>query len=634
MEFNQSFNQHPKSLMDVLIKQHSNNDDEPCHVVDVDLCEESEMECSNALIFEDNINPADIFSETNAKGNIKDVKVNKAADADIKDNESSLALKIKSLEAMNSSITRELENSKLDQNNKAIKIQMLVQEGKEKDNEISRLRLELKEAILSQSIINSNLANKDALQEELMKLTTEFHELQNANQDLERKLQQSLSESQKLKSDNASLMDESKGYMTELNKVSIELNQNKSKCGILKSENVYLKEELNKIKSNVDISKIQLEIWLKDADMDKFRLEEQLKGLYLDFNNKNAIAAKANDEIMIIERRMTQIEAENSNLKYKLSCLEMIERDFSTAKRHIASLEAELMNVMIENNRLRASNTNNLENISHHPTFLSRPSYSKVAFSTYADPEQNPSAQESTRSVSPTVFAQFQPQPSHFQQPQPVHFQQPHQPQPTPYQQLPQTRSDQFKSSIEHVVLDKLPSQTKPPQPIMNVAQNVIVDTNVKKSNIVGNVNNSEDAELTYTNATRRSSSRQSIGSLLQTQNIKVNYEEKPSAVEPVHNSNHSIANSYINQSVSSNGTPFATEQSAAEISKVYADIDKKLTSLMTERTALHEECEKLHQRGGKTLKERTRLTEVELRLAELNKEISLARKSLTSKPS
>ena len=336
MEFNQSFNQHPKSLMDVLIKQHSNNDDEPCHVVDVDLCEESEMECSNALIFEDNINPADIFSETNAKGNIKDVKVNKAADADIKDNESSLALKIKSLEAMNSSITRELENSKLDQNNKAIKIQMLVQEGKEKDNEISRLRLELKEAILSQSIINSNLANKDALQEELMKLTTEFHELQNANQDLERKLQQSLSESQKLKSDNASLMDESKGYMTELNKVSIELNQNKSKCGILKSENVYLKEELNKIKSNVDISKIQLEIWLKDADMDKFRLEEQLKELYLDFNNKNAIAAKANDEIMIIERRMTQIEAENSNLKYKLSCLEMIERDFSTAKRHIA----------------------------------------------------------------------------------------------------------------------------------------------------------------------------------------------------------------------------------------------------------------------------------------------------------
>ena len=52
----------------------------------------------------------------------------------------------------------------------------------------------------------------------------------------------------------------------------------------------------------------------------------------------------------------------------------------------------------------------------------------------------------------------------------------------------------------------------------------------------------------------------------------------------------------------------------------------------MTERTSLLE-CERLHQRGGKTLKERTRLTEVELRLSELNKEISITRRSLTSKP-
>jgi DNA repair exonuclease SbcCD ATPase subunit len=624
----------PKSLKDILIKQQQSGAiaDEPSHVVDIDLCEEIEMECSAALIFEENINPADIFSEiTKNKGNIKDVKVHKS-DNDVKDIENPLMIKLKSLEALNSSITRELESSKLDQNNKAMKIKMLLQEEKEKDNEISRLRLELKETLLSQSIINSNLTNKDTLQDELVKLTTEFHELQNANQDLERKLQISLSESQKLKFDNTSLIEESKGYMTELNKVSIELNQSKTECGILKSENIYLKEEINKIKSNVDVSKSQLETRLKDAEMDKFRLEEQLKGLYLYFNNKNAMAARANDDIMIMERRMTQIEAENSNLKYKLSGLEMIERDFSTAKRHIASLEAELTNIMIENNRLRAiSNSNHLENMGHS-TFLSRPSYSKVSFSSYADPEQihTSNVQDSTKSMSPTVFNQFQPQSTSFQQPQPTSFQQP-QPtsfqQPQPVQFQPQSRSDQFKSSMEHVV-DQLPSQPNL-KPITNVAQNVNIDANVNKD-----ISNSEDSELMYTNAPRRSSSRQSIGSLLQTQNIKVKYEEsKPPTIEPVQNSN-SIASTYINQSISSNGTPFATEQSAAEISKVYADIDKKLTSLMTERTALHEECEKLHQRGGKTLKERTRLTEVELRLSELNKEISSARKSLTSKPS
>lgn len=39
-----------------------------------------------------------------------------------------------------------------------------------------------------------------------------------------------------------------------------------------------------------------------------------------------------------------------------------------------------------------------------------------------------------------------------------------------------------------------------------------------------------------------------------------------------------------------------------------------------------------MHQRGGKTLKERTRLTQVELRLSELDREICNLRRQLTAK--
>lgn len=536
--------------------------------------EESEMECSAALIFEDNINPADIFDDiSNSNYNNNETKPsNSSIDAVI-------MTKLKSIEALNSTITIELENCKVDQSNKATQIQRLLREDKEKENEISKLRLELKEQLQSQSIISSSQSSrKDSLQEELIKITTEFHELEKKNQIFS-------IESQKLKSDINLLVEEAKGCKMELSKVTIELNQSKAETDILKSE----KEELSKQKAITDHAKSQLEIRLREYEMDKIKLEEQLKGLFHDFNNKCSILNRANDEIMNIDRRMTQLDAENSNLKYKLNSIEMIERDLSNAKRHIASLEAELNENIIEINRLRASVSGNNLDLGRI-AFTSRPSYSKAASYSYSDPAPEQYLQDS---------------------------------------QQPQIRSDQVKASIEHATarLDQVKissnQQTKSP--------NFSIDTSAVKNNLTtgSNVNTDENNEVIYTN--RRTSSRQSIGSLLQNKIYKPNYEE----VKPLNYMETTVNSASINdnQSLSSNGTPFATEQSAAEISKVFAEIDKKLTYLMTERTALHEECEKLHQRGGKTLRERTRLTEVELRLGELNKEISSTRKSLTSKP-
>ena len=79
--------------------------------------------------------------------------------------------------------------------------------------------------------------------------------------------------------------------------------------------------------------------------------------------------------------------------------------------------------------------------------------------------------------------------------------------------------------------------------------------------------------------------------------------------------------------------SPWATDASSSELAAAFDDIEKKLTSLMAERTSLRNESEKLHNRGAKTLKDRTSLVKVEMRLTEVDKEISAARKSLLARP-
>lgn len=78
---------------------------------------------------------------------------------------------------------------------------------------------------------------------------------------------------------------------------------------------------------------------------------------------------------------------------------------------------------------------------------------------------------------------------------------------------------------------------------------------------------------------------------------------------------------------------PFGTSQSAASSMVSYEETDRRLTALMTEKALLNEESSRLLQRGGKVLRERTRLQYVEARLDELGKEIAVERKKLSGKP-
>ena len=57
--------------------------------------------------------------------------------------------------------------------------------------------------------------------------------------------------------------------------------------------------------------------------------------------------------------------------------------------------------------------------------------------------------------------------------------------------------------------------------------------------------------------------------------------------------------------------TPFGTDDTVSQDLVAYDDLEKHLTSMMSEKRSLNDESERLLQRGGKTLKERTRLTQV-----------------------
>ena len=78
---------------------------------------------------------------------------------------------------------------------------------------------------------------------------------------------------------------------------------------------------------------------------------------------------------------------------------------------------------------------------------------------------------------------------------------------------------------------------------------------------------------------------------------------------------------------------PFGTSQSVLSSMAVYEETDRHLTALMTEKASLNEESSRLLQRGGKVLRERTRLQHIDARLVEIGKEIAHERKKLSGKP-
>lgn len=74
-----------------------------------------------------------------------------------------------------------------------------------------------------------------------------------------------------------------------------------------------------------------------------------------------------------------------------------------------------------------------------------------------------------------------------------------------------------------------------------------------------------------------------------------------------------------LQPSRSGNSTPFATQATLEQELSDFDSLEKSLTGLMAEKTSLEEELSKLYQRGGKTLKERTRIVQVGIKFVTIS---------------
>jgi hypothetical protein len=86
-------------------------------------------------------------------------------------------------------------------------------------------------------------------------------------------------------------------------------------------------------------------------------------------------------------------------------------------------------------------------------------------------------------------------------------------------------------------------------------------------------------------------------------------------------------------QRLGSSNAPFGTDENKVILTAEYDVLESRLTDLTRERGSLQVEGERLHQRGCKTLKERTRMTQIEARMGDIGKQIAELRRSLAGKP-
>jgi len=370
---------------------------------------------------------------------------------------------------------------------------------------------------------------------------------------------------------------------------------------------------------------------IEGVSSEKQLLSEQLLRERQEAGEQAAKLARAADDLVQAERREAAMQAEISSLRRRVGDLESYERELVAARRTVDRLDNELREISAENSFMRSQvlgsgrQTTRSYNQEHMSASALVNSYTGMAATGSAGSPPRPSTAAALNiqaqvSPSPSVAKMLAgapisgPSKSLLPANSPTLAPQPPSPQPQPRRVKPVFREEEGRPPLlKHY---QAPSVVAQPQP-QSLAEFVRIPGPPAPI-----ITQSSSAPLPAPPAKTQSAA------------------------------------------------PFATESSSAALAKTYEAAEKALTVLICEKTSLREEgaryvshiyyffarfrpgvqvlishhpisllptCyaqnKRLHQRGGKTLKERTRLTQVELRLTELDKEIAQMRRQLTQKP-
>lgn len=470
---------------------------------------------------------------------------------------------------------------------------------------------------------------------------------------------------------------------SELGAVKIELSSVRFELSRAQAEQERFMNEVRSLRGQMEALMKQqqdTEQRAREAEEGKRRTEEQLQSLRSELSGKGHAQTKTSDELAAAERRISQLEAEAASLRWRAAEGANIEVELSQLKRRLSLMDTELREISTENVHLRlaASAANPMLYLpprSHIPgpwlnhggssmppahagTSPQPPTQVTTSMAGFAQnsmpvngvlAEDAPPGTTGASKADPSKIgsggsnASGQPrftQPAQAHQPAPqTHHQQPSgyslqpahtTPQPPPLPPQPRT------FSVQSQQLQQVPSVSRPDYKD-NIDNKITIPSassgNAHTPSVVGAaiggkpmplaalVGVAVEGAVQLQSGSRGSSG--SMGDLLSGSGGSTAVAQVPSTTSDALSSTRSIG-----------AAPFATEKSAAALSAAFEAIDRRLTELISEKALLREESARLHQRGGKTLKERTRLTQVEMRLGELDREISATRKQLTAKPS
>ena len=447
------------------------------------------------------------------------------------------------------------------------------------DDDVRRLRNQLKES-------NERYTKLLDKSEKLDAVEFDMHELKNAHDNAKRVEVEQQNKVEKLSNDVMALKN-------EITKFRAENSHLKAAHGTVIAENADLRSELMNIKTSNDTNK----------DLDRKRMDEKI--------------VKLNEDVLLYENKIAIIEAENGSLRRRVTDMDILDREFSKLKRHTTTLESEIRSLMAENGHLRLYSsgvplpgggvqTTHLK-LNHASQFHDHTDYSKDNnFQVGPNSKYNHEllyhgvdkvGNMPTRDYKHAVMNNQRDYVHEASTIVPIRD----------FNTITTSSPREYHTTVTSVPV----GSHKGDGNTVNYSQNV------KSSNYSQDItNNSLDAsnavsqqvlkDRTSSDNRSKSPGRKSLGDV--------------------------VAGLPLKQV--SNTTPFGTDNTSATISKTFDELEKKLTTLMSEKTSLQDETEKLHQRGGKTLKERTRLTQAEARLKEVGKEISDTRKALLGKPS
>lgn len=190
------------------------------------------------------------------------------------------------------------------------------------------------------------LSDVGVQQSELDRLRRELEQLATEKEELE-------TNASKTKDDQGSLRGDLLAAKSEINRLKMELGRAKGDNERLAHENDDLKADLKTAKAEMDQNASVKDDHLRQVTQEMKRLEDQLQTLKADNAEKQSLVGKMNEDILALDRNLQIANAQNNDFKQRLAMLDVLDRDLQATRHRMSLVEKENRDLLTEVGSLR-----------------------------------------------------------------------------------------------------------------------------------------------------------------------------------------------------------------------------------------------------------------------------------------